>query len=42
MQKVKSGKYTFETEEWESVSDAAKDLLRHMLEKDLKKRYSAE
>jgi len=41
MEKVKVGKYGFDTEEWVQVSDNAKNLIRHMLEKDPSKRYSA-
>ena len=42
MEKVKVGKYTTDQEEWNYISDEAKNLLKKMLEKDPKKRYSAE
>ena len=42
MDKVKLAKYSFEREEWNLVSDEAKNFIRKLLEKDTKKRYSAE
>jgi serine/threonine protein kinase len=40
MEKVKIGKFGFDTEEWGYVSKEAKDFITKMLEKDPKKRYS--
>lgn len=40
MEKVKQGKFEFESEEWKSVSDQAKTFIRKMLEKDPRKRIS--
>jgi calcium-dependent protein kinase len=42
MEKVKIGKYNFEGEEWNQVSSEAKVLISKMVNKDQKKRYSAE
>jgi len=39
---VKTGKYDFNTDEWIQVSEDAKNMIRRLLEKDPKKRYSAE
>jgi calcium-dependent protein kinase len=39
--KIKSGKFTFPEEEWGSLSNECKDLIKCMLEFDPKKRYSA-
>ncbi len=41
MQRVVTGKYDFDHDEWNLVSDDAKDLVTHLLETNLKKRYSA-
>ena len=35
------GKLDFESEPWPSISDSAKDLVRNMLTRDPKKRFSA-
>jgi serine/threonine protein kinase len=35
------GKLDFESEPWPSISDSAKDLVRSMLTRDPRKRYSA-
>lgn len=40
MDKVKLGKFSFETEEWNYVSKEAKDFICRLLEKDPKKRLS--
>lgn len=40
MEKVKIGKYTFDSEEWNYVSKEAKDFVSRLLEKDPKKRLS--
>ncbi len=41
MEKVRIAKYNFDTEEWNCISDDAKNFIRRLLEKDVKKRYSA-
>ncbi len=41
MEKVKMSKYTFDTEEWNYISDEAKNFIRKLIEKDPKKRYTA-
>lgn len=40
MDKVKIGKFGFDTEEWDYVSKEAKEFITKMLEKDPKKRIS--
>jgi calcium-dependent protein kinase len=40
--RVKDGKFSLDSEEWDEISDEAKDLLRNSLKKDLNKRYSCE
>jgi serine/threonine protein kinase len=37
---VKEADYTFDHKEFESISQDAKDLISHLLEKDIKKRYT--
>ena len=39
MEKVKAGKFSYETEEWNYISDEAKRFLKKLLEKDVKKRF---
>ena len=39
---IKRGNYSMEGTDWNRVSSGAKDLLKHMLEYDYNKRYSAE
>lgn len=39
--KIKKGKFTFDQEVWEEVSEEAKDLIRKLLVVDPKKRLSA-
>lgn len=39
--KIIAGHYSFKDPVWNSVSEAAKDLITHLLEKDTNKRYSA-
>ena len=39
---IQSGKYQFESPYWDLISDDAKDLIRHMLQIDVKLRYTAE
>jgi len=39
---IRRGKFIFDPEEWDVVSDNAKDLIRHMIEKDVSERYSAQ
>jgi calcium-dependent protein kinase len=40
--KVREGKFSLDGEEWDEISDEAKDLLKNLLRKDLNKRYSCE
>ena len=40
-QSVKEGKYNFDNEKWDEISNDAKDLINHLLIKDINKRYSA-
>ena len=40
--KVKEGKYSLDGEEWDEISDEAKDLIKNLLKKDLDRRISAE
>ena len=39
---IQDGLYDFPEREWSSVSDEAKDLIRHLLVKDASQRYTAE
>jgi len=39
---VQKGKYKFNGEEWDEVSNEAKDLINELLNKDYKKRISGE
>lgn len=39
---VKRGKYTMEGDDWEDISEDAKDLIRNLLTKDINKRFSAQ
>ena len=41
LEKIKIGKYSFPKEEWDYVSSDAKDLIKHLLEYNPNKRYSA-
>jgi len=41
LSKIKTGKFIFPEEEWAGLSADCKDLIKHMLEFDTKKRYSA-
>ena len=41
IEKVKIAKYNFDKEEWNYISEEAKNFIRKLLEKDTKKRYSA-
>lgn len=38
---IQDGLYEFPEDEWGSVSDTAKDLIRHLLVRNPRKRYSA-
>ena len=40
-EKILNSNYSLEQKEFSKVSDKAKDLLSHLLEKDYRKRYSA-
>jgi len=39
--KVREGNYSFKSSEWNEISDDAKDLIKNLLVKDYKKRFSA-
>lgn len=41
LNRIKSGKYVFPEEEWENVSDEAKDIITNMLQFNPTERYSA-
>lgn len=41
MNKVRIGKFNFESDDWSGISDGAKNLITKMLEKDPAKRPSA-
>lgn len=41
MEKVRIGKYSYDSAEWNYVSKEAKDFISKLIEKDPKKRYSA-
>lgn len=40
--RIQEGEYSFPDYEWSCISEAAKDLIRHLLVKDARSRYSAE
>jgi len=40
--KVKEGKYSMKSQEWDDISEDAKDLIRNLLVKDYNKRYTAD
>jgi len=40
-EKIRQGSFEFPPEEWDSISDEAKDLITHLLVKDARKRYTA-
>jgi calcium-dependent protein kinase len=42
LKKVRIGKFTFEPEDWDKISEEAKSLIKKMLTYDPKKRISAE
>ncbi|OII71297.1 calcium calmodulin dependent protein kinase [Cryptosporidium ubiquitum] len=42
LKKVEKGKYTFDSPEWKSVSEGAKDLIKQMLQYDSQRRISAQ
>jgi serine/threonine protein kinase len=37
---IKAGKYEFDPEHWDSISEEAKDLVSHLLDVKTKTRYS--
>ncbi len=39
--RIKEGMYDFSSGDWDHISENAKDLIRHLLEPNLKMRYSA-
>lgn len=42
MERIQNGHYEFPSEHWENVSEEAKDLISHLLVKDVNKRYTAD
>ena len=40
-QSVKEGKYNFDNEKWDEISNDAKDLIKNLLIIDINKRFSA-
>ena len=40
-QSIKKGKYDFDSEKWDEISNDAKDLIKHLLTFDTNKRFSA-
>jgi len=40
-EKIREGSFEFPEEEWGKISEDAKDLIRHLLVKDVRKRYTA-
>jgi MAP kinase interacting serine/threonine kinase len=40
-EKIREGSFEFPPEEWDNISDEAKDLITHLLVKDARKRYTA-
>ncbi|KAI6184269.1 hypothetical protein M3Y97_00578000 [Aphelenchoides bicaudatus] len=40
-EKIRQGSFEFPPEEWDTISDEAKDLITHLLVKDARKRYTA-
>jgi MAP kinase interacting serine/threonine kinase len=40
-ERIQTGEYDFPDEEWEEISDDAKDLICHLLVKDVRQRYTA-
>ena len=40
-QAIKNGKFNFDDEKWDEISNEAKDLIKNLLMKDINKRYSA-
>merc|ERR1719499_145507 len=39
---IRLGRYEYDPEEWSVITDEAKDLIDHMLQKDITQRYTAE
>lgn len=39
---IKSGKLEFPSPQWDTISDGAKDLIKHLLNVDPKLRYTAD
>ncbi|OON19489.1 hypothetical protein X801_04645, partial [Opisthorchis viverrini] len=37
---IRQAEYEFDSPYWDNISDSAKDFIRHLMEKDPKKRYS--
>jgi len=40
-EKIRQGSFEFPMEEWDKISEDAKDLIRHLLVKDVRQRYTA-
>lgn len=40
-EKIRQGSFEFPSEEWDNISEDAKDLIRHLLVKDVRQRYTA-
>lgn len=40
--KIQQGDYDFPDEDWESISESVKDLIRHLLVKDVRQRYTVD
>lgn len=40
-EKIRQGSFDFPAEEWDKISEDAKDLIRHLLVKDVRQRYTA-
>lgn len=41
-EQIKTGKIEFPSPQWDTISESAKDLIRHLLNVDPAKRYSAQ
>ena len=40
--RIQDGQFSFPDQDWANISDNAKDLIRHLLQRDPRKRYSAQ
>jgi len=41
-QLIKKAEYSFPSQDWDKISEEAKDLVKHLIEPDPNKRFSAE